>query len=854
MRRALTSHGGIHSRATLTHGVARSMEYTTTPMASTTTSSRNKTTTRRPLHVMTMMNPMDVGRQWGLQYLSHHSKRHHGVTTTVFRSLTTTLDPGRRREEEEDQEEYHHRDDSSYEQYDDDDNDDDDDDLYENNHHTTKKKRWNNNNNNKSSSSSSPSRTSPSSSQDRRLFMNPKSSLEERVDRFIRVELGSLHPLDIVLTSIDLIREAGKRRSFEGMKYAHDVMDRILEEKHHVNAQQRLSSSSSSPYGVMVIPERTFEVLMYGWSNLCRKVPIAPQRMRDVLELMIQEAEYDEALQKEQHDQGVPPPKQDSVVEEVQQQQQQMSDMDPAAVFAGFSCQPTVGIYNTLLNGLAQASYRSMSSANEAEDVLRRMERLSRGKGWHVKPNTKSFMTVITAFSRTKHPAAGERAEGILRRMIQYQQNQRENKIDKDGEQPTESNRRVVTPDAMAYTAVMQAYGESDAPGSAERALMLLTEVLESSDPNLQPDAFIFAATINAFAKRAAKLNAAQARLETAEAAESILWLMVEALEHREMKGDLVIPFNNCLIAWANANLRESPQRAEAILQKMLDPSSSIRPSNVTFNSCMQVWARAARQDPEAPKCAEDLLQLMEQTDDVEADVVSYTTLIGAYAKSSRPDKAFHARRIMEILLANLATMPLTARESMSAVPFTVVLSAIASASPHHLPPSMAENDPFGVQGDGMTTEEDPYMVALKTYEEVVHDLYDLGVSPDHMFFATMVDVIATYTSSESIERRQRLERVFEDACSAGEVSSMVVQALVKACPSREMLLGLLQVSQWPMDSVNALPREWTRKVLPNFKKLKLSDGGPGPNFSPRQKSSKRTPDKNRRPDHHRKR
>ena len=141
-------------------------------------------------------------------------------------------------------------------------------------------------------------------------------------------------------------------------------------------------------------------------------------------------------------------------------------------------------------------------------------------------------------------------------------------------------------------------------------------------------------------------------------------------------------------------------------------------------------------------------------------------------------------------------------------------------------------------------------MVALKTYEEVVHDLYDLGVSPDHMFFATMVDVIATYTSSESIERRQRLERVFEDACSAGEVSSMVVQALVKACPSREMLLGLLQVSQWPMDSVNALPREWTRKVLPNFKKLKLSDGGPGPNFSPRQKSSKRTPDNNRRPDH----
>jgi hypothetical protein len=85
-----------------------------------------------------------------------------------------------------------------------------------------------------------------------------------------------------------------------------------------------------------------------------------------------------------------------------------------------------------------------------------------------------------------------------------------------------------------------------------------------------------------------------------------------------------------------------------------------------------------------------------------------------------------------------------------------------------------------------------------------------------------MIDVIAAYTSSESIERRQRLERVFEDACSAGEVSSMVVQSLAKASPSRAMLLGLLNVSSWPIDNVNSFPREWTRRVQPQFKKLKL--------------------------------
>jgi PPR repeat len=820
----------------------------------------------------TMMNPKDLARHYGVSFRPPFFKRHGGSTTTLIRSLTITLeDPGPRGDHENDNDQhlqneqehasdmdYHREEDPSYDQFDDEDNDDDID--YDDTFRA-RNERWNNSSSSSSSSSSSPRASKPSySRQERRLFMNPKASLEERVDRLIRVELGSLHPLDIVLTSVELIREAGKRRSFEGMKYAHDVMDRIIEEKHYVNAQRSKDGSTPPPYAI-VIPERTFEVLMYGWSNLCRKVPIAPQRMREVLDLMIQEAEYDETLRKERQEEGFPLPDYSnvSIRRGKDEEQQLQSDMDPATMFAGLSCQPTVGIYNTLLNGLAQASYRSIASANEAEDVLRRMERLSRGKGWHVKPNTKSFMTVITAFSRTKHPSAGERAEGILRRMIQYQEKQLEssasaqNEIDNDNDHdhPMESNRKIVTPDAMAYTAVMQAYGESDAPGSAERALMLLTEVLESSDPNLQPDAFIFAATINAFAKQAAKLNAAEARLDAAEAAEGILWLMVESLENREIKGDLVVPFNNCLIAWANANLRESPRRAEAILQRMLDPNSSIRPSNVTFNSCMQVWARAARQDPEAPKYAEDLLQLMEQTDDVEADVVSYTTLIGAYAKSSRLDKAFQARRIIEILLANLATMPLAARESISAVPFTVVLSAVASAKPSTQPTTIADNDPFGVESDGMTTEDDPYMVALKTYDEVVHDLYDLGISPDHLFFATMVDVIAAYTSSESIERRQRLERVFEDACSAGEVSSMVVQALVKACPSRDMLVGLLQVFSWPVDTVNAFPREWTRKVLPNFKKLKLAGGPNSKRKSDNRKQDNRKPD-NRRPDRNR--
>ena len=669
----------------------------------------------------------------------------------------------------------------------------------------------------------------------RRLYLDRSDSLEVRVYRFINQRLGEIHPLDIAISSVDLIRECGKRRTFEGMKYAHDILDRILEEKRYFNSQ-RGENDELPPYAI-VIPESTFEVLMYGWSNLCRKVPFAPQRMREILDLMIQEADYDAAVKLERIRQGA------SVPSNVNVQGQKHSDVDPAEMFANMSCQPTVAIYNTLLNGLAQAAYRSIASAGEAEDALRLMERTARRRGWHVKPNTKSFMYVINAIARTRHPSAGDRAEAVLRRMIRFHQQQlelysEETGFEYDFDDPGNNSRRIVVPDAIAYTAVIQAHGESGAHDSAEKALRLLTEMMQSSDPNLKPDAFTYSATINAFAKRAARMKIPSARLQAAEAAEEILWLMVDTLQEvprEKLSGEaannnpFVVPFNTCLNAWATANLKESPSRAEAILQKMLDPAmnsnSGIRPNTVSFNTCMQAWARSARMNPEAPRHAEDLLQLMERVDFVDSDVNSYTSIINAYANSTRPDKVFHARRVLEALLSNLSVMP--ERSKISAVPFTAVLNAVASrvGEGQGEGADAADTDPFGVkEGKLIGGDEDPYAIALKTYDEVAADLYELGISPDHLMFASMIDVIAAYTSRDSIERRQKLDQIFQDACSTGEVSAMVVQALAKACPSTELLRDMLELQTWPVESINVLPREWIRKVPPAFKKLRLRE------------------------------
>jgi hypothetical protein len=134
--------------------------------------------------------------------------------------------------------------------------------------------------------------------------------------------------------------------------------------------------------------------------------------------------------------------------------------------------------------------------------------------------------------------------------------------------------------------------------------------------------------------------------------------------------------------------------------------------------------------------------------------------------------------------------------------------------------------DAFGSQeeDDVANSNGDPYSIALETYNELVSD--NVSVQPDHVVFATMLDVIRQHTNAESIERRQRLESIVADARVAGEVSSLVVQALQKACPTTDMLQTLLQIpprKSSNMESINVLPRAWTRNVPPKFRRVQSS-------------------------------
>lgn len=695
----------------------------------------------------------------------------------------------------------------------------------------------------------------------KRIWLDPQTPVQDRVGRFVNQPLGTLHPLDTKLASVDLIRECGKLKSFEGMKLAQDVLDRLIEEKRHVNLE--------AAWPLVVIPDRPFKMAMYGWANLCRKVQFAPQRMRDVLELMIQEAEYDKTTKRlveaarMERGEVIPHPGPvrrrngesggDIVTEN--------GDNSPETTFEGRSCEPTVDIYNTLLQGLSEAATSSIAAAIEAEDALSTMEKMNRTRGWHTKPNTRSYSLVLNAYAKARHGTSGSRAETVLRAMIECHEKEKQAYMEEYGVEynegvPSANHRHIVTPDTIAYTTVIQAYGQSDSPDAAENTFRLLSELLHSDNPALVPDAFVFANTINAFSRMADQKRSPQARFEAAQRAEDVLWLMVEELKKSQDYGKdkgrhplagSIVPFNACLNAWARSFTAESPHRAEQLLRRLLDPElqrlAQIYPNTVSFNTCMQAWAKSAKlETSSAPERAEELLRLLQKvsiiSDDddandkgntvTEPDVQSFVTVMNAYASSQGNDRVYHVRRLYNELFRD--GQYLADGKGVGAAAFTVVLKAVAKAG--NIVDS--SKDRFATSSSEWNASDDeenrgampdPYSIALETYSELQNDVFHLGVTGDHFAYAAMLDVIAIHTDVDSIERRQRLEEIFHDACEAGQVSSLVVQSLQKVCPNDNLLKELLRLKRdvggvISLESVNAFPKQWTRFVPPDFRRI----------------------------------
>ena len=252
----------------------------------------------------------------------------------------------------------------------------------------------------------------------------------------------------------------------------------------------------------------------------------------------------------------------------------------------------------------------------------------------------------------------------------------------------------------------------------------------------------------------------------------------------------------------------------------------------LSLSLVLQGWARSAKTMPEAARKAEELMQLQMQLVDsnvlpenAKADMQTFAIVMMAYSKSSDPDKAHHTYRLLHELIQNISEGKIVPGSDLVHA-FTAVLDAAAYASPSQTSDTEIDNEgPFVAStSTSASSNSDEYAIALQAYRELKDDIFQVGCKADHFVFARMLDVIGTHTDPTSSERRQMLELVFDDARAAGQVSRLVLKYLFKVCPDKALLSAILQnedLASGAVESVDVLPRPWTRNVPHKFRSMK---------------------------------
>lgn len=110
-----------------------------------------------------------------------------------------------------------------------------------------------------------------------------------------------------------------------------------------------------------------------------------------------------------------------------------------------------------------------------------------------------------------------------------------------------------------------------------------------------------------------------------------------------------VVAFTKVISAWARSRRPDAPDRAEALLNRMIDIANvegkeDVRPNTFTYNALINAFARRGL----VVKAEEYLAKMQELSTNVDADRITYNSVINAYA-SSRKAKKEGGQRALEL-------------------------------------------------------------------------------------------------------------------------------------------------------------------------------------------------------------
>jgi hypothetical protein len=289
-------------------------------------------------------------------------------------------------------------------------------------------------------------------------------------------------------------------------------------------------------------------------------------------------------------------------------------------------------VNTVILNSVMSAWVKSKNPAavGRTEEILRQMETSSTANPDLISYNT--HLHALSMHSGSTRPGLAERAVDLLQKL----------------EKGYDSGLLPFAPNLFSYNLAIEAVCRVQDSTSEVRAARLLRHLIKRE--NVEPDTFSFNQVLAVLAK--------SPRDGAASTADSLLRYMEDSHETgvHALARPNAASFASVIAAHAARGNREGAERGEFLLNEMKSRASNgelhLRPTRSCYNSIIDCWARSGEGTYGARKAESLLQEMLDLFDDGDVDVspniVTFNAVLNAWARSGTRCCGYQAEKYLD--------------------------------------------------------------------------------------------------------------------------------------------------------------------------------------------------------------
>lgn len=219
-----------------------------------------------------------------------------------------------------------------------------------------------------------------------------------------------------------------------------------------------------------------------------------------------------------------------------------------------------------------------------------------------------------------------------------------------------------------------------------------------------------------------------------------------------------VIGFNTVISNWSKRPHGAAIKEVEEILKTMEklynDGNQTVKPDQYTYSTALKVYARNIQKD--TPERAEKVVEKAEKYL-TKVDKYVYNGLLGVWANAKTSRKAIKARKwLLAMIEKNIVDVS----------SFNIVFKACSHT--------------YGNE----KIQKKTLKIALQVYDDLLNSNI---LKADHITFASALRAV-NHLSKNDEARPQHLKKIFNDCCSRGLLSQLVISQLQRSVPPGQRL------------------------------------------------------------------